>query len=116
MKKAMDSNISLLYREDLMTRYEELRTLALKKVSPFSNSPLGFSIFLFRGMISWVETLSSEFINVPQKNFTYFQAQTISNISQSSKIYLAQPIQEEATRLLANMVMYQQKEKGQRYV
>src|SRR5687767_9974313 len=99
MIKSIGRNNSHTYRQNLLNEYEGLRILALKKVSAFSNNPSGFSILLFRGMTTWVETLSSELTYVPQENFHYSQGQ-ISNSIRHPKTYIfSEPIHEEATRI-----------------
>lgn len=113
MTPLLERNKPCMNQQDLINQYEDLRTFALKKVSVSSNNPLGFSILLFRGMAIWAETLSSEFGHTCQEAPSYFQVQKSNTIEQYSltKHYgLLHPICKEATIILTNMVMYQQKE------
>lgn len=88
-------------RQELINHYEALRSSALK--SNESNST-GFSIFILRGMASWIKTnLLLEPINLPVVNL---------EISKQIRPSCTLPqIQKEMTTILTNMILFNQPNK-----
>ena len=103
----MNKSIKLnQYNKELIDQYEKLRAAALDK-SKITNPPC-FSIFLFRGMASWLEVcLCSELSQVdscrPQTTHSH---QPLQNLD---------PIHKEMTMILTNMVLSHQKKSRNSY-
>jgi hypothetical protein len=91
--------------QKLVEQYEKLRSVALDRSGSHSHSPSGFSIVLFRGVASWIETcLHSEFL---EERFSPPRV-TSSHQSLDMPPY---PIYKEATIILTNMILSHQKER-----
>lgn len=104
MNRSVKWNYLSQSNQKLLELYENLRVEALSKMN--SNRPPGYSILLFRGMFSWIETcLGSE---LPQT--IPGQTKTISEDQFSETTLLPYSINKEITMLLTNMVLSYQKE------
>ena len=114
MRQSMEQSAPSPYKQDIINRYEELRDLSLKKTISFSNSSLGLSVLLFRGMAVWMETcLSLELLHSSQEKPSYFETTDNSNkaASQHTNIHpclISLPTRTEALMILTNMIMHQQ--------
>jgi len=110
----MNKPLKLNFNESnqgLLDQYEKLRAEALDKSKISSNRSPGFSIFLFRGMASWIETcLHSELIQASP-----CLSKTNSNHQSLEENFLPHPIYKEATMILTNMVLSHQKEPRNNY-
>ena len=110
----MNKNVKFNFKESsqgLLDQYEKLRTEALDKSKINSDRPLGFSVFLFRGMASWIEAcMQSELLQAsPCLSKINSDHQSLENT------FLPQSIHKEVTMILTNMVLSHQKKPRNNY-
>lgn len=97
-------------KQELIDHYENLRTLALEKSKISSTSSIpGFSVLIYRGMVSWMRIcLSSE--PIAKSKVSLFEI--TNNIDQASQAIpvstLPHMIHKEAANILTNMILFQQ--------
>jgi hypothetical protein len=95
---------SLQKKQELIDHYETLRSEVLHKEKTSIHGNLGYSILLLRGMTAWIKThLSLEFIY--SDPFISVQLEEIKNCTEQESILFPPAIQEEATMILANMIL-----------
>lgn len=97
--------------QGLLEKYEKLRAEALDNSKTSSNHPLDFSIFLFRGMASWIDTClhSGSLQASPRLPKTNTDHQSFEETS------FPHPIYKEATMILTNMVLSHQNKPRNNY-
>ncbi|MBP9778737.1 MAG: hypothetical protein KBD25_06130 [Rickettsiaceae bacterium] len=92
-------------RQELINHYEALRSSVLESNE---SSSTGFSIFILRGMTSWIKTnLLLEPINSPVVNLEVSK--------QVRPLCTLQQIQKEMTTILTNMILLNQPNKEGEY-
>jgi hypothetical protein len=110
MINSCTSNHSHNYQE-LVDDYEKIRTEALDKSKLSSNHQSGFSILLFRGMATWIETC--RYSQMLQIRHCHLNASDYSR--QLQEPTFSDSIYKEATLILTNMVLSHQKQSRSNY-